>query len=161
MEEPEFSRAKFLFFADHLNHPSLRQIVAYVMRKTGGRRLPRRSDIDPTEIPTLLPHIALIDVQQSPWQFRFRLIGTHITRALGEDNTGRYFSDLPHGSFMPWLHVMCECCVAERRLQEIQGDIHWAGRRRTQIEAFYLPMSSDGKTVDMICAGADVRRTES
>jgi hypothetical protein len=153
-------RPEFSFFADHLSNPSLHLIIAYMMRKTDAKRLPRRSDIDPAEIPALLPHIMLIDVLGSRERFRFRLVGTHITRAIGEDNTGRDFQDLPRGTFLPWLPAICERCVTERQLQEVWGDLHWAGQRQTLVEAFYMPMSSDGETVDMNCGGVDLRRVE-
>lgn len=130
------------------------------MHKTAAKRLPRRTDIDPTEIPSLLPHIVLIDVLGSPQRFRFRLIGTHITEASGEDNTGHDLQGLPRGSFLPWLPAICERCVAERKLQEVWGDLHWAGQRHTHLEAFYMPMSSDGEAIDMICGGVYLRPAE-
>jgi hypothetical protein len=74
--------------------------VAYIMRKTEAKRLPSRSGINPNEIPALLPNIVLIDVVGSAERFRFRLIGTNITLAIGADNTGREFHDLPYGTFL-------------------------------------------------------------
>ena len=40
----------------------LRQTYEYWRGKAGARPLPSRSDIDPVEIPRLLPHIMLVDV---------------------------------------------------------------------------------------------------
>jgi hypothetical protein len=48
-------------------------------------RLSARADIDPLDIPLLLPQIILIDVDRDVWNFRFRLIGTAIFHHLSKD----------------------------------------------------------------------------
>ena len=55
--------------------------------------MPSRAEIEPTEIPTLLPYLALIDVELNPRRFRWRLVGTHITGAMGYDYTRFYFDE--------------------------------------------------------------------
>jgi hypothetical protein len=52
-----------------------------------GRALPSRSDIDPIEIPRLLPHIMLVDVM-GPGLYRYRLVGTEIATAMGVNARG-------------------------------------------------------------------------
>lgn len=60
-----------------------------------GRRIPARGDFDPViEIPKLLPHIILIDVQLRPLDFRFRLVGSHVRQNLSRDYVGLWFSGL-------------------------------------------------------------------
>lgn len=65
----------------------IRDLVAYSDKKRGDRFAPRRSDIDPTEIPRHLPHIHMMDVLDGGADFRYRLIGTAIVQGLGRDNT--------------------------------------------------------------------------
>ena len=55
--------------------PEMYQIVAYWRSLFRGEILPDRRDIDPTEIPRLLPGIILIDIFHNPYRFKFRLIG--------------------------------------------------------------------------------------
>jgi hypothetical protein len=49
--------------------------------------MPRRADLDPTEIPKLLPDVMLVDVLPSG-RYRYRLIGTGNARAHGVNATG-------------------------------------------------------------------------
>jgi len=52
--------------------------------------MPSRRDVDPLAIPGyLLAHLELIDVFHHPeLRFRWRLIGTHVTTAVGRDQRG-------------------------------------------------------------------------
>src|SRR5579885_3127635 len=50
----------------------LQQVYDYWRGKTGARGLPSRRDIDPTEIPHLLPHLMLVDVLGNG-RYRYRL----------------------------------------------------------------------------------------
>jgi hypothetical protein len=52
----------------------LRKALAYWLRKCGERHMPRRADIDPVEMPELLPYVRLADVV-APGQYRYRLVG--------------------------------------------------------------------------------------
>jgi len=51
-------------------------------------RIPSRQDIEPLDIPALLPQIILLDVTREPWNFKFRLIGTNVVYHLAQDWTG-------------------------------------------------------------------------
>lgn len=55
--------------------PEMYQIVEYWRSLFRGDIMPDRRDIDPTEIPRLLPDIFLIDIFHNPYRFKFRLIG--------------------------------------------------------------------------------------
>ncbi|MEQ8332152.1 PAS domain-containing protein [Nisaea sp.] len=56
----------------------LNDLIAYWRGKRSGDRLPARRDIDPVDIPDLLPHIGLIDVIGEGTDFRYRrdLVGS-------------------------------------------------------------------------------------
>jgi PAS domain-containing protein len=59
-----------------LNAPRLRAALTYWDAKRQNKLMPPRSDIDPVEIPRLLPYVMLIDVVREPLDFRYRLMGT-------------------------------------------------------------------------------------
>jgi hypothetical protein len=61
-------------------------LCRYWLAKRGARSMPARSDIDPADIPALLPHIFL--VHKSDGQFRFRLVGTAVEQQIGRGLTG-------------------------------------------------------------------------
>ncbi len=65
-----------------------------VYRNVG--RPPRRADIDPIDIPRLLPNLWIADWDASSARFRYRLVGTAVTKARNTDATGRFLDeDLP------------------------------------------------------------------
>ncbi|EKE76938.1 hypothetical protein P24_07036 [Oceanibaculum indicum P24] len=56
--------------------------------------MPARTDIDPVEIPGLLPNLILIDVERGERnRYRFRLYGTEVCAIRGADLTGRYIEE--------------------------------------------------------------------
>src|ERR1051325_4007380 len=64
----------------------------YWMRQSIAGRLPRRRDIDPVDIPKLLPILMLVEVLP-PGRYRYRLIGTENADAFGMNATGRYLDE--------------------------------------------------------------------
>src|ERR1700691_1946571 len=76
--------------------PRLELAYEYWLRKAAGRKLPRRRDIDPIEIPKLLPDVMLVDVEPDG-RYRYRLIGTENTQAQGITATGRYLDEVLPG----------------------------------------------------------------
>ena len=82
------------FRSEDLADAKLQSLHAIWQSKCRADKLPSRADFDPTQLPPeLLPWITIIDVEGE--RFRMRLIGTGIVDALGVDQTGVYFDDLP------------------------------------------------------------------
>jgi hypothetical protein len=76
---------------NYRDDPVLGPVLAYGVRKRGFRSMPRKCDIDATEIPPrLLPNLQLIDVIDGGARFRYRLVGTASVEAFGDDYTGKY-----------------------------------------------------------------------
>ena len=128
-------------------HERVRAIYRYWDGKRNGRLMPSRADLDPVDIPKLLPNVWLIDVARDPYRFRFRLLGTAVVEYAGEDNTGMWFDEtLP--DFDPSVFID----VVEAR------EASWrrsASRMRPykeyrELERVRLPLARDGATVDMI-----------
>ena len=79
--------------ASPITDPRLREAHDYWRSKVRGRAMPRRADLDPTEIPQLLPDDMLVDVLPQG-RYRYRLIGTENTLAQGMNATGRYLDEV-------------------------------------------------------------------
>jgi hypothetical protein len=71
-----------------VDDPDLTALHAYWTGKCGSRAMPRRVDIDPTEIPSLLPHIFIVEIHP-PLRFRFRLVGSAICERWGGEPHGQ------------------------------------------------------------------------
>ena len=50
-------------FARAIDAPLLAELYAYWTAKRGARFAPSRAEIDPVEIPRLLPHLMLVDIK--------------------------------------------------------------------------------------------------
>jgi len=58
--------------------------------------LPRRADFDPLAVPRLLPYLSMLSIEGT--DFRYRLMGSQASYALGLDMTGRLLSEMPMAS---------------------------------------------------------------
>ncbi|MEC9346740.1 MAG: PAS domain-containing protein [Pseudomonadota bacterium] len=118
----------------------------------GNRPLPARRDFDPLSIPLgLLPHVVLIDiVPQAVPRLRWRLLGTHITKALGRDKTGTWWDEIYPADVEASLGQAPRYVARERRPVRLIGTAPFEARSFMHSEALHCPLSSDGQTVDMV-----------
>jgi hypothetical protein len=65
----------------------------YWEEKRGSRPLPCRRDLDPVDIPSLLPHLMLVE-RTAEGRFRYRLAGTAVIQAYGRELTGRLIDEV-------------------------------------------------------------------
>ena len=80
-------------FRETIPHPKLIQLYDYWTSICDGRDMPARRDMDPLDIPRLLPNIVLFDVEYDPIRFRVRLYGTALTKISRNEITGRYLDE--------------------------------------------------------------------
>lgn len=136
-------------------HPKIRRLYEYWQRiHPGPGMLPGRQHVDPLQIHTLLPNVWLIDVVRPQVRFRYRLVGTRIAEALG-DTTGRWLDEV-HPDFHPgspthedYLSLATHGEPSWRRGEPV---FMAYSERCVEIERLFLPLASDGVTVDVILA---------
>jgi hypothetical protein len=137
----------------------MNEIHAYWLAKRGQRRMPSRWDIDPAEIPRLLRNLMLIDVSHDPIRFRYRLIGTNVVDATGEDRTGKCFDAVDFIAANPIVREHYVTAVTTGEPVHAMEPFPVRGTRLTyEVERMLLPLSSDGVAVDMILAYFDFKR---
>jgi hypothetical protein len=131
-------------------------LLDYWRSKRSGRLMPRRADIDPTELPgRLWPHLMLIDVvrEEERNRFRYRLLGGDVIRAFGRDPTGEYLDEAtsPDAVYRGYIIEIPNDVVGHRRplytvnVLTLPGQtVPMTTRRLT------LPLSNDGATVNML-----------
>jgi len=137
---------------------NIRELHEYWRTKLDGRQMPTRGDIDPIEIPNLLPYIALIDVEWTPRRFRWRLIGTHITTALGYDSTGFHFDDKYAGQALADLMAVYERVIERKAPIRHYGKPTFADQVYSEYESAHFPLSEDGERVEIIMVGLEFLR---
>lgn len=76
----------------------VRRLLAYWDEIRGDRLMPRRQDIDPTLIWTLLKNISLSEWHSAPDRLFYRIAGTEVVAALGLEIGGKWVSEVyPNG----------------------------------------------------------------
>lgn len=135
--------------------PRHRRLYDYWRARRGDRRAPARADIDPLDLPDLLPGLWLIDVAADPIDFRIRLAGTGLYRIVGRDITGARFRDLFQGP--EGAAIFDEYCgvVARWTPHFAVHTVRWANRDHVRYRRLALPLSSDGVRVDMLLGHAE------
>ena len=82
-----------------MDHLLIRRAYEYWLSRRTGAGLPRRSAIDPVDIPHLLPYVALAQVagnrapEDAP-DFLIRIAGEHLVRIYGGELHSRHMSEL-------------------------------------------------------------------
>jgi hypothetical protein len=131
-------------------HPEIQAVVAYWRRKAGARRMPSRSDIDPSELKPCLSRISLIDVVPDARRFVYRLVGTEEAALRGADPTGKsigeaYFGPTPELAYAHYQYV-----VDQRAPYCYRGDFGAPDGAIENEDVVFLPLSEDDEHVNMI-----------
>jgi hypothetical protein len=142
---------------DEVPSTRARRMYRYWMEKRGDRRLPSRSDIDPSEIKDLLPNVILTRLEYAPFRVLYKLIGTKAVENAGLDYSGRYLDELDFvsefGTDWPATYQMIatekEPVLGLCTIKLTDGVV------KPYVVAMF-PLSSDGETVDQVIAIEDL-----
>jgi hypothetical protein len=138
---------------------ALRTLLDYWSGKRGERAVPLRADIDPADIPSLLPYVMLLDVERAPMRFRYRLAGSNtydIRQGLEVRSvTGRYVDEMefhiaPTASILDFLRLAVERGRAIYR----QGQFPDGAARSGMHNALALPLAGETGEITMLMVGA-------
>jgi len=132
---------------------TLRGLVDYWRTKSAGGTLPGRRDLDPMEMRAWLAHILLVDVKGEPRRFRWRLVGTHLTEAVGHDSSGLWFEDVYEGAVLDRFLQIYNQVVDCRDVVRTAGLLYFPKHHDVPAEAVNMPLASDGRNVDMVLTG--------
>ena len=127
-------------------------LVAYWERKRGARTMPAPRDIDPVEIPRLIPWLTIADVTYDPLDFRYRLMGTRIVEAGGVDRTGQSLRENHSGERLEERLVALENLLENKGPIALGGRLDWLGRGYRKFQCVHLPLSEDGERVSRLVA---------
>lgn len=113
-------------------------------------KIPSRRDIDPVEIPDLLPNIFLLDVVGDADDFVFRLAGTLVEDAFSMPLRGRSIAEIQRqaGIPIPVAHHVEVARGGGPRYRE--GKMLVAGREHWRVRRLLLPLASDGRVIDVL-----------
>jgi hypothetical protein len=133
-----------------LNSPRLRAAYTYWDGKRQNKLMPSRADIDPVEIPQLLPYVILIDVTRGPLDFRYRLVGTQACNIMPRDFTGQFFSKIPGNGKESAAWQECDAVVSSKAPMYWQTPYVAPQSSLRNVQKVLLPLSNDRINVTMI-----------
>jgi len=129
---------------------AIRKMYEYWRSKFDGDRLPKRSAIDPVDIPRFLPQITIVEVVPDERRYVYRLVGTMEVEIRGRDPTGKSVLD---GFFGPSIDNVLGCydtVVATRAPLYDDEPYVTPDGRFSDDETVFLPLSDDGENVNRI-----------
>jgi hypothetical protein len=132
--------------------------LAYWQTLRRGRRIPSRADLDPTEIPRLLPGVILVDVERQPLDFRYRLVGSDIDSISHRPFRGVRFSEVLH--MRRGNAIWAQFVRVADSAAPLWSEIGYVGADPfvSRIRHCLMPLGADGETVDMVFAVVDIDR---
>jgi hypothetical protein len=131
-------------------HERLISLYAYWNAKRGSREMPGRADVDPAELKSHLPLLCLIDVVPDARRYVYRLVGTREAEMRGRDPTGRAVTEAYYAESAGDTTDYLDQVLATRRPVLYRGTYHPFPTRTETGEVLFLPLSRDGRAIDMI-----------
>ncbi|MGH6871948.1 MAG: PAS domain-containing protein [Rhizomicrobium sp.] len=136
-----------------IENPVLRFLRDYWEAKRGGRAMPSRADIRPSEMKEHLGWVILVDVLPDSADFRYRMVGSRVSQYFLADSTGKTVSEA-FADYGPeaigGVQAVHRKCARDRVVLRSHGGAGWLGRSFLDFDTIYLPLSEDGETVNMI-----------
>ncbi len=144
-------------FAEKLDEPLLAELYSYWSARRREHKVPARADIDPVDIPQLLPHLTLTEMVPAEtargFRIRYRLAGTEIESHFGCPLTNRYLDDLVAGPFVDFAMTLHERVSSEKAPVYTEVLFGADGDGPLRVKRLMLPLSEDGETVNLMLAG--------
>lgn len=121
-------------------------------RSVGGT--PGRQDIDPIDIPGLLPWVSLIDMEQlsGGLRFRHRLVGTAVVAMRDHDTTGLWLDEFHGPGTLATLQPALAAVVRTAEPDVVRASLRDIGKPHRTICSLILPLAADRRQVDMLMA---------
>lgn len=132
----------------------LRALLRYWSEKRQDRPMPPRGEIDPIEIPRLLPIILVADATAAgPCM---RLLGSETTNAYGRELRGQLISEIAFGEFTPfWLEAFA--LVARSAAPATATGTFRKATELCSVEIVLMPLADDGISLSHIFGGVVIR----
>jgi hypothetical protein len=136
-----------------LDNPTLAFLRDYWEQKRGLRAMPSRADIKPSELREHLGWVIIMEVLLDRSDFRYKLIGTLVSQYWLRDSTGKtvteaFSADSPGA--VKGVLAMFRKCARDRVVVRSWGSAGWIEGGFEDFDCIVLPLSDDGKNVNMI-----------
>lgn len=128
-------------FADE---PILLSLYHYWKRKRGGRRMPGRKDIDPSELKaSVLPYLALAEFVDGGTHVRLRLAGAELERAFGRSLMGVALEDVMSGDYLEFINRLFHDVQQHKAPIYSESIFRWGPEIFRRPRRLYMPLGDD------------------
>ena len=130
---------------DEVHAPRIRELHDYWKSRCSDVAPPPRSAIEPADIRRLLPYLILSELTADPFRITYRLVGTAVARAHGDDFTHRDHASvaslIDSGIDQAYRRVLATASPVYGKTGLYVGDRSWI-----PFEYAIFPLSDDGVT---------------
>ncbi len=131
----------------HVEHRSLRRLIAYWLDKRGARAMPALADVDPVEIPWALGRIWLCDYLAESGRFRYRLAGEFINSFWGRNIAGKHLDEILPSDRLKAVTKKVRTVRERPAIVHDRVSLSLAEEISKSGERLILPLSDDGTRV--------------
>jgi hypothetical protein len=136
-------------------HPLVRELLYYWMRNCNAEgHLPSRQAIDRIELSGLLPHMWMLDVERSPWRFRYRMAGSEFAVSIGRTIGNDWYDELRPQAWAAnrtrLITTVRDGMPTWRRGAVPVEDDAFDFNGWREVENLMLPLAGDGINVDTV-----------
>lgn len=138
-------------------HPALKNLFRYWRSLSVNGSVPRRRDIDPIALRSMLSHLYLLDAGQAPDDLRYRLAGSLIVEGFGFEPGGLTRAEMRDRYVLPERYPEFDRTSAETHSIVVKGVVTYSHDHMTSYTKDYLayarlnlPISEDGRTLSGI-----------
>jgi hypothetical protein len=143
-------------------NPAIVQAFEYWQARRGGRAMPARVDIDPSEMRGFLPHVCLIEAQKhagAATDYHIRVAGTHVETVFGPI-TGRSLPQfLPAEIEERWRYLF-DRCLSDAAPLRVTGAIAFERKSWLDAEILMAPLQAGAEDPGMLFAAFAAWRRE-
>ena len=107
-----------------------------------GQDIPDRCKFDPSAIPKLLSFLVLSDIKDDT--VLFRVVGTEMAEAWGDDFTGKTLDEIASGPYRDFIHDLFMYCVVSRSPIICRNRFQYDRGRMLDTCQMMLPFSAKG-----------------
>ena len=112
--------------------------------------IPSRSNFDPIEMVRFLPSITLVDVNSETKELTYRLVGTNEVAVRGKDPTGEAVKDNFHANSWEDAWGNYGHVINKKGIAYDDSNIPNSNGVMERDETIFVPLSSDGKQVNIV-----------
>ncbi len=134
----------------HIRNRALHHLVAWWFDTRGERLMPAPCDINPIEIPSVLPQIWLCDHLSQSGRFQYRLAGDEINDFWGFNLGGKYLDEIIPAERLAPVTNKCRMAIELPAIVYDRACLSLTEKITRNGERIILPLSDDGRTVNAL-----------